>query len=50
MSSVTPIAETIAEKISNIKIIEIKDASHLLNMEKPEEFNKTIKEFIKDNQ
>ncbi len=49
MPSIIPIADTIAKKISNIKIVEIKDVSHLLNMEKPEEFNKTIIEFIDNN-
>ena len=49
MASIMPIADTIAENISNIKIVEIGDASHLLNMEKPVEFNRTIIEFINDN-
>ena len=49
MSSIVPIADTLAKKIPNIKIVEIADASHLLNMEKPDEFNMTIIEFIRDN-
>ncbi len=47
MPSVIPICDTIKDKIENLKILEVKDASHLLNMEKPEEFNKGIIDFLK---
>jgi 3-oxoadipate enol-lactonase len=40
------ISIAIQEKIDGIKIREVKDAYHLLNMEKPEEFNQAIIEFI----
>lgn len=50
MPSIIPIADTIADKISNIKISTIADVSHLLNLEKPDYFNMGIIEFINDNQ
>lgn len=43
---IIPIADTIAAKVPNIKVIEVSGASHLLNMEKPEEFSGEIIDFI----
>jgi len=40
------VAAIIAKEIPGAKLISIKDAGHIMNMDKPEEFNKAISEFI----
>jgi len=45
--NLVPIADTIAAKVPQIEIHEMKGVYHLLNMEKPEEFNSKIKDFIR---
>lgn len=50
MPSLIPIADTIARKVSSIKIAEMPAASHLVNMERPDEFNRILIEFITNNQ
>lgn len=50
MPSIKPIADTLADKIPDIQIAEIPDVSHLLNMEKPGEFNRFLLEFINGHQ
>lgn len=46
MPSIIPINDTIKDKVPEIEIAEISDVSHLLNMEKPKDFNRRIIEFI----
>jgi 3-oxoadipate enol-lactonase len=43
------IADTFAEKIPNAKKVVIERTGHLVNMESPEEFNKIVFNFLKDN-
>lgn len=50
MPSMISNSNTLKEKIEGIKIVEIEKAAHLLNMERPDEFNKAIIEFIENNQ
>ena len=40
------IVDIIMKRIPNAKLISIKGAGHIMNMDKPEEFNKVISEFI----
>ncbi|HYM92670.1 MAG TPA: alpha/beta hydrolase [Chitinophagaceae bacterium] len=40
-------AEALKNGIANSKIVTIRNAAHLVSLEKPEEFNKTFLEFIK---
>ena len=40
------VAAIITKEISGAKLISIKGAGHIMNMDKPEEFNKAISEFI----
>lgn len=44
-----PIAELISKGIPNAQLICIEEAGHLPNMEKPEEFNKAVARFLKQN-
>ena len=48
MESIKPIFDTIVNKVANIKVAEIANTSHLLNMEKPDEFNNAIINFLMD--
>lgn len=40
------VAATLAKKIPGAQLVSIKGAGHIMNMDKPKEFNKTISEFI----
>lgn len=40
------VATTLAKEISGAQLISIKGAGHIMNMDKPREFNKTISKFI----
>ena len=40
------IADLMEEKIAGSKKVTIKDAGHMMNMDKPEEFNQLITDFI----
>jgi 3-oxoadipate enol-lactonase len=40
------VADIIAREISGAKLISIKGAGHIMNMDKPEEFNKVLMEFL----
>lgn len=42
------VTEIIREKVKNARIYIVKDASHLPNEEKPEEFNRVLKDFIRN--
>ena len=42
------IADLMEEKIDGSKKIVIEDAGHIMNMDKPEEFNQLITDFITD--
>lgn len=46
----TPVAhkKDYAARISNAELVEIPDAFHLVNMEKPEEYNKILMKFLSD--
>ena len=46
MPSMVSISDTIKNRINGVHIFEIKKASHLLNMEFPDQFNKVIIDFI----
>ncbi len=48
MPSMISNTNTLKEKIEGIKIVEIEKVSHLLNMERPNEFNKAIIDFIEN--
>jgi pimeloyl-ACP methyl ester carboxylesterase len=47
MLSLISVGDTLKEKIEGISILEVRNASHLLNMEKPDEFNKAVLAFLK---
>ena len=49
--SLISVSDTLKNKIKGIKVIEIRNASHLLNIEIPAEFNNSVIDFIvKQNQ
>jgi pimeloyl-ACP methyl ester carboxylesterase len=41
------VANLLEEKIQNAKKIVIPEAGHIMNMEKPEEFNKAVLDFVR---
>jgi len=42
------VASTMAKQISTSKLVSIKGAGHIMNMDKPEEFNQLVTNFIKN--
>jgi pimeloyl-ACP methyl ester carboxylesterase len=48
ISDIFKIAEKLNKEIKNSSRIEIKGAAHLVNMEKPEEFNRIIINYVKN--
>jgi len=44
----TEIADLMEERIVGAEKVVIKDAGHIMNMDKPEEFNRLVTEFIND--
>ncbi len=49
MSYLIPLSDTIESKINEIEIAKVSKTSHLLNMEKPNEFNRKVINFLKKN-
>lgn len=48
ISDIFKIAEKLNKEIKNSRRVEIKGAAHLVNMEKPDEFNKIIVDYVKN--
>ena len=43
-----PMCTAIAERIPNARLVRIADTDHVINMRRPEEFNRVVLEFLDD--
>lgn len=44
-----PLAEALHERIAGSRLVVVKDVGHMVNLERPEEFNRLVGEFLESN-